>query len=118
MKIHLVSIAFLLTLVACHKQVVEEQSDFAITPKMLEESKFDTVRVRPVRNEIKLFGKIAADNNRLAHVFPIVSGNVLKIFVELGDQVKQGQILASIRSSEVAEYERERMDALNDVALA
>jgi cobalt-zinc-cadmium efflux system membrane fusion protein len=118
MKIHLVTIALLLTLAGCHKKVAEEKSGFEITPKMLEESKFDTVKVRPVRNEIKLFGKIAADNNRLAHVFPIVSGNVLKIFVELGDHVERGQILASIRSSEVAEYERERMDALNDVALA
>ena len=114
--------AFLILALAaagCHsKEVVEEKTGFTITPKMLAESKFDTVTMRPVRNEIKLFGKIAADNNRLAHVFPIVSGNVVKIFVELGDQVKQGQVLASIRSSEVAEFEREKMDALNDVALA
>jgi len=67
-----------------------------------------------VRNEIKLFGKIAADNNRLAHVFPIVSGNVLKIFFELGDHVQQGRS-SHRRSSEVAEYERERMNALSDV---
>jgi cobalt-zinc-cadmium efflux system membrane fusion protein len=118
MKIHLVTIAFLLTLAGCHKQVTEEKTGFEITDTMLKESKFDTVKVRPVRNEIKLFGKIAADNNRLAHVFPIVSGNVVKIFGELGDPVQQGQVLATIRSSEVAEYERERMDALNDVALA
>jgi cobalt-zinc-cadmium efflux system membrane fusion protein len=118
MKIHLVSIVLVLALAACHKKVVEEKVGFEITAKMLQESKFDTVRAKPVANEIKLFGKIAADNNRLAHVFPIVSGNVVKIFVELGDHVNQGQILASIRSSEVAEYERERMDALNDLALA
>lgn len=111
-------VIFSMALAGCHhKEAVEEKTGFTITPKMLEESKFDTVKVRPVRNEIKLFGKIAADNNRLAHVFPIVSGNVLKIYVELGDQVKQGQVLATVRSSEVAEYERERMDALNDVAL-
>ncbi len=106
-------------MVGCHsKEVVDEKSGFSITPKMLGESKFDTVVMRPVRNEIKLFGKIAADNNRLAHVFPIVSGNVVKIYAELGDQVKQGQVLATIRSTEVAEFEREKMDALNDVALA
>jgi cobalt-zinc-cadmium efflux system membrane fusion protein len=112
-------VIFSIALAGCrHKEVVEEKTGFTITPTMLEESRFDTVKIRPVRNEIKLFGKIAADNNRLAHVFPIVSGSVLKIYVELGDQVKQGQILATVRSSEVAEYERERMDALNDLALA
>jgi cobalt-zinc-cadmium efflux system membrane fusion protein len=119
MKINVVSIALVVALAGCHpKQVVEEKSGFTITPKMLEESRFDTVRTLPVRNEIKLFGKIAADNSKLAHVFPIVSGNVVKIDAELGDQVKQGQVLATIRSGEVAEFERERMDALNDVALA
>lgn len=108
-----------LSFAGCHpKEAPEEKSGFTITPKMLAESKFDTVVTRPVKNEIKLFGKIAADNNRLAHVFPIVSGNVVKIQAELGDQVKQGQVLAIIRSTEVAEFEREKMDALNDVALA
>lgn len=104
---------------ACHsREPVEQKAGFVITDKMLSESKFEAVEVKPVRNEIKLFGKIAADNNRLAHVFPIVSGNVVSIKAELGDEVKQGQILATIRSTEVAEFERERMDALNDVALA
>jgi len=118
MKIKFATI-ILFVLAGCHsKEVAEETPGFTITPKMLEESRFDSVVVRPVRNEIKLFGKIAADNNRLAHVFPIVSGNVVKIYVELGDRVQQGQILATIRSIEVAEFERERMDALNDVALA
>lgn len=89
-----------------------------ISDKMLQESEFAEVVVKPVRNEIKLFGKIVADNNRLAHIFPIVGGNVVGIYAELGDHVAEGQILATIRSGEVAEFERERMDALNDVALA
>ena len=119
MKTCLVTIVIALAAVACHpKPQPEEKKGFEMTDKMLAESKFDTVVVRPVKNEIKLFGKIAADNARLAHVFPIVSGNVVKIYAELGDPVKQGQVLASIRSGEVAEFERERMDALNDVALA
>jgi cobalt-zinc-cadmium efflux system membrane fusion protein len=106
-------------LASCHsKESVEEKTGFVITEKMLSESEFSEVVSKPVRNEIKLFGKVVADNNRLAHVFPIVSGNVVKIYAELGDEVHEGQILATIRSGEVAEYERERMDALNDVALA
>ncbi|HZY82973.1 MAG TPA: efflux RND transporter periplasmic adaptor subunit [Cyclobacteriaceae bacterium] len=106
-------------LASCHsKEPIEEKKGFVITDKMFSESEFSEVVSKPVRNEIRLFGKVVADNNKLAHVFPIVSGNVVKIHAELGDQVKQGQVLATIRSGEVAEYERERMDALNDVALA
>lgn len=112
-------IILMAVLASCQpKETVEETTGFVITDKMLSESKFEEVVTKPVRNEIKLFGKIVADNNKLAHVFPIVSGNVVKIYAELGDPVKQGQILATIRSGEVAEFERERMDALNDVALA
>ena len=112
-------IILMAVLASCHhKEVTEEKPGFVITDKMLSESEFAEVVSKPVRNEVKLFGKVVADNNRLAHVFPIVSGSVVKIFAELGDQVTQGQILATIRSGEVAEFERERMDALNDVALA
>lgn len=110
---------YVVVLTGCQPKEEEKQSvGFTISEKMLAESAFAPVKVEPVKNEIRLFGKIVADNNRLAHVFPIVSGNVVKIQVELGDPVTQGQVLATIRSSEVAEYERERMDAINDVALA
>jgi cobalt-zinc-cadmium efflux system membrane fusion protein len=116
---NLIACALACILAGCEsKEVPDQKRTFIISDRMLAESKFETVTMRPVHNEIKLFGKIAADNNRLAHVFPIVSGSVVKIHAELGDQVRQGQILATIRSSEVAEFERERMDALNDVALA
>jgi len=74
--------------------------------------------VRDVKDELRLFGKIAADNNKLAHVYPIAGGNVTRINVELGDLVKQGTVLATVQSSEVADFQRQRFDALADVALA
>ncbi len=74
--------------------------------------------MQEVKNRLLLFGKITADNNKLAQVYPIVGGMVISIQVELGDYVKQGQVLASIRSGEVASYEKERLDAQNDVAIA
>jgi len=40
---------------------------------------------------------------------------VTKVYVELGDYVKKGQLLASIRSTEVAGYEKDLEDAKNDV---
>jgi cobalt-zinc-cadmium efflux system membrane fusion protein len=71
-----------------------------------------------VKNVLRLFGKIAADNNKQAEVYPIVGGSVLKINVELGDYVEQGQVLATVRSSEIADFERQRLDARADAALA
>ncbi|MEO6303732.1 MAG: efflux RND transporter periplasmic adaptor subunit [Bacteroidia bacterium] len=76
------------------------------------------VKKEQVKNQLKLFGKITADNNRLAQVYPIMGGSVLKINVELGDYVKQGQVLATVRSGDVAQLKKEKLDALSDLALA
>lgn len=91
---------------------------FSMSDTMMARCKFYKVEEQEVKNEIRLFGKITADNNRMAQVYPIVSGVVTSIQVELGDYVKQGQVLASIQSIEVAEFQKEKLDAINDVAIA
>jgi cobalt-zinc-cadmium efflux system membrane fusion protein len=85
---------------------------------MMAQCEFYKVKNEEVKNEIRLFGKITAANNKMAQVYPIISGIVKTINVELGDYVKQGQILASIQSSEVASFQKEKLDAINDVAIA
>ena len=84
----------------------------------MERCEFSNATTQDVKDELKLFGKIAADNSKKANIFPIMSGNVLKIHVELGDYVKQGQLLATMRSSEVADFQRQLLDARADMALA
>ena len=80
--------------------------------------KFHKVQQEDVKNEINLFGKIATDNNKTAQVYPIVTGVVKSINVELGDYVKQGQVLARIQSREVASFRKEKSDAQSDLAVA
>lgn len=98
--------------------VEEEKSAFVMSDTMLSRLELDTVKTLQIRNTVQLNGKIAADENRLVEVYPIVGGNVLSVSVELGDYVKKGQTLAVIRSSEVAELERQYIDAQSDVLLA
>ena len=38
-------------------------------------------------------------------VYPLVGGNVIKVNVELGDYVKKGQVLATIKSTDIADFE-------------
>ncbi|MBD0350071.1 MAG: efflux RND transporter periplasmic adaptor subunit [Bacteroidota bacterium] len=97
---------------------IDDQPPFSLTDTMLKQTEFTKADVQQVANEMKLFGKVTASNNKQAQVFPLVGGTVTKVNVELGDYVKQGQVLAVIRSGEVAGFDRERMDALSDVALA
>lgn len=85
---------------------------------MLATTKTAAAITLPLKNELGFYGKITADNNKLIEVFPVVGGNVSKVFVELGDYVQKGQLLATIRSTEVAGFEKELDDANNDVLIA
>ena len=117
--VYIIIVAYSFTLYSCgSKKETEKVIAFSLSDEMLSKCKFFNASSKEVKNEIRLFGKITADNKKIAQVYPIVSGVVKNITVELGDHVKQGQLLASIQSSEVASYRKEQLDAINDVAIA
>lgn len=114
-------LAILLAAVLCscvESNPPEIATAFSMSDTMMRKCEFHTVSMQEVKNEIRLFGKITADRNKLAQVYSIVGGNVININVELGDYVRPGQILATIRSREVAGFQKERLDARNDFAIA
>ncbi len=96
-------------------EVKQIKEGYVMSNKMLSTSSFTEVVSDQLKNELSFFGKITADNKKLIEVYPVVGGNVTKVFVELGDYVKKGQLLATIRSTEVAGYEKDLEDAKNDV---
>lgn len=91
---------------------------FSLSDSMMKRCEFSEVKKSEVSNELRLFGKVAPDNSKQAHVYPIMSGNVLSISVELGDRVRQGQVLATVRSGEAADFQRQLLDARADLAVA
>ena len=91
---------------------------FVLSDKMFATTIIETVGKQNLRNELNFYGKITADNNKMIEIYPIVGGNVSKVYVELGDYVKKGQLLATIKSTEVASFEKELDDAKNDIAVA
>jgi len=120
--IFLTAMASLFVLTGCEKKKEAVEDDtakkFVMTDTMYNESTFATAKTELAQNELRLFGKVTADNNSIAQVYPAVGGNVIKINVELGDFVKQGQLLASIRSSEVAGFQSQTSDADANVSIA
>lgn len=104
---------------ACNNKIeAPAETGFTLSDTMLKRCKFYTAKTEQVRDELKLFGKIQADNNKLAQVYPVMGGNVIEINAELGDFVKQGQVLAVVRSGDAAELQKERLDAQSELALA
>lgn len=91
---------------------------FVLSDTMLTRIRLDTVHTSRVQNVVNLNGRISADESRMASVFAIMSGQVESVNVELGDRVEKGQVLAKIRSGEVARLERKLIDARSDKEVA
>ncbi|WP_425290713.1 efflux RND transporter periplasmic adaptor subunit [Spirosoma linguale] len=100
------------------KPATQEATAFMLSDTMLSRIRIDTARIQSVRSELTLVGRIMADENRVIEVFPLVGGNVENVKVELGDYVRKGQTLATIRSGEVADFERQNTQAEADLLLA
>ncbi|HEX8425570.1 efflux RND transporter periplasmic adaptor subunit [Hymenobacter sp.] len=91
---------------------------FTMSNQMMRELKIDTVRNEPVRDELTLSGQIASDGDRTVKVFPLVGGVVEQLSVELGDHVTKGQVLAVIRSGEIADLQNQNSSAGTDLDIA
>lgn len=105
---------------ACQKKKpeMEEAKAFMLSDTMMKRIELASVVTEPVRSELTLVGKVIADENRVIKVFPLVGGNVENVTVELGDYVRKGQVLATIRSGEVADFERQMIQAQSEVLVA
>jgi cobalt-zinc-cadmium efflux system membrane fusion protein len=52
---------------------------------------------------IQLTGKIALNEDRVAHIYPLVEGRVEQVKVQLGAKVKEGDLLVVVQSREVGQ---------------
>jgi len=117
----IIGIAFVcLSIASCKKEVEnpETNTSFALSDSMLKTTTTAVAQTQPVKNELSFYGKITADNNKMIDVYPLVGGNVIKVNVELGDYVRKGQVLATIRSTDVADFEKQSIDAKGDLLVA
>ena len=73
---------------------------------------------RTIAINIQLPGEIRFNADRTAHIVPRVAGVVESAPVNLGQQVKKGQVLAVISSSDVSEQRSELMNARQRLTLA
>lgn len=109
----------MIALLSCNKKDDSDpNTPFKLSDKMLETTTFASAKFDSVKNELKFYGKITTDNNKYIEIYPAVGGNVTGVFVEQGDFVKKGQLLATIKSTEVAGFEKDLDDAKNDVIVA
>lgn len=105
---------------ACNRQMASEQvsEKVMLTDSLRQVITLDTVCMAPFQNELLLNGRVTFDEGRVAEVYPIFGGTVTKVCAEMGDYVRKGQVLAVIQSSEVADFEQQRAEAVHRQAVA
>lgn len=117
--------ALLLTLAGCSKNDDQSataspraEAGFVVSDQLLRELKLDTVRQQPLRDELTLTGQIASNGDKTVQVYPLVGGVVERLNVALGDHVAKGQVLAVIRSGEIADLQNQSSTAGTDLDIA
>ena len=121
MKNYTLSVLLAFVLMSCsQKQETKETATkgFELSQTMLKSIKTAKAENQYVENTYSFYGKISADKNSYIDVYPLVGGNVMSVNVELGDYVKKGQVMATIRSTELAEVQKEVSDARTDLVIA
>lgn len=94
------------------------ETKFRLTETLAKEKELADVTIQTVESELVLTGKISFNEDKVARVFPLAGGFVRDLHVELGDYVKKGQVMAIIRSPEIAGFTKEGVQAESQVRLA
>ncbi|MBB3700455.1 efflux RND transporter periplasmic adaptor subunit [Flammeovirga yaeyamensis] len=116
------SIAFLIGMVMKFGILNAKTQEIDTTSSLneLTESMKKMIKTQKVKSDFmqhitQLTGNVEAVPNQQISVPAIVSGRVTDVVVDLGDQVKKGQVLAKIYSSDMAEIQQEWIEAKANV---
>ena len=119
MKTIISFISLLLIISSCRQsEIKNENAGPVINDSIMKHLQTAKVTLADMDGFVKLNGKIQANDSKQSKVFSLVSGRLEKINVELGDKVSEGQVLAILRSSEVAGISNDLSSAASNVEMA
>ena len=96
----------------------DTRTPYVIPDSLMKSLLIDTVKISVLTNSIKFTGMVDFNPDKVANIFPLVSGNVQGIKVILGDYVKTGDVLGMVKSSEMAGYNAALINAETNVQLS
>lgn len=109
-----------LAFVSCKEKKIAEEAakKFELSDTMAKMIALDSVENCYISDAISLSGEVGFNENNVNKVFPRGSGQVVECKVTLGDKVTEGQVLATIRSAEIAGNYSDLKSADADLAIA
>ncbi len=94
-----------------------KREPYVIPDSLMKTLQTDTAKTSTLTNSIKFNGVVDFNPDKVANIFPLISGNLQDIKVMLGDYVQAGQVLGMIKSVEVANYNVALINAETNVQL-
>jgi len=114
-------VALIITLFSSCKQEEKkapENKQVCVSDSMLTRITLDTAVLSNISNELQLSGEVGFNENKVVKVFPFSSGQVTDVKVSLGDRVTAGQVLAVMRSADIAGNYSDLKTTNSDIAIA
>lgn len=114
------ALAGIVLFASCEHKVapVQENKKFVLSDTMKHMIEIDTVQNCNVTGELSLSGVVSFNDNNVVKVYPRISGQVIEAKVSLGDKISAGQVLAVIKSADVAGNYSDLSGANADLAIA
>jgi cobalt-zinc-cadmium efflux system membrane fusion protein len=83
---------------------VATREKYIIPDSLLKTLAIDSVQKCPLVDAITLTGSVDFNQDNQVNIYPLVSGNIQDVKVQIGDYVTAGQVLAIVKSGEMANY--------------
>jgi cobalt-zinc-cadmium efflux system membrane fusion protein len=116
------ALAVLILLASCYgknpQKATTEKQPFTLSDTMAHMIKTDSVQLCGVTEELELSGEVSYDENKVMKIYPRSSGQVMQSTLSLGDKVEAGQVLAIIKSADVAGNYADVSSVDADIAIA
>ncbi len=99
-------------------QVPDPKKKFVISDSLFKTIQIDSVTQSAMVDALNLTGQVAFNEDKVARIYPMVSGNIGGISVEPGDYVRKGQVLGVIQSAEMAGYGNDVVTSKTNLLIA
>jgi cobalt-zinc-cadmium efflux system membrane fusion protein len=96
----------------------EEKQQYVLSDSLFKTLTIDTAKECQLVNAVTLTGQVDFNQDNVIKIYPLISGNIEGINVVLGDYVHEGQVLGTIKSSEMAGYSNDVTNAETNLNLA
>lgn len=118
LKISLYGSLFLAVMACSEKKEIKTQDEkFCLNQELKKTTNIQTISEKPIVEEIRLSGKIEYNENDLVAFRSLIEGVVQNVNFELGDYVKKGQVLATVKSLQIQELIQQRKYYQNQIDL-